>query len=139
MSRLLILARMVPVLVLAGCGPSMADVRGKLVYNGKPVTAGSILFSPRADPEQLEAGKPATGAPDENGEFRLTTFRENDGALVATHSVYYYAPLPQRSVDKELVAKSAAIHKEFGGLKLPQDYTVELKPGRNDIVLELKK
>jgi len=117
----------------------MGDVHGKLVYNGKPVTAGSILFSPKADPEQLEAGKPAAGAPDENGDFQLSTFQENDGALVGTHIVTYMAPNPPQTIDKELAAKMRERHKQFGGLKLPPGYTVEVKAGRNDIVLELKK
>jgi len=117
----------------------MGEVRGKLVYNGKPVPEGSVLFAPKVDSESVEAGKPASGSPDQNGEFQLSTFRENDGALVGTHIVTYSAPPAPQTIDKEIRAKQALVYKEFGRLKLPPGYTVEVKPGRNDIVLELKK
>jgi hypothetical protein len=69
-------------LLLAGCsrGPRIAPVRGRVTYNGKPVTTGKIWFYP-------ENGRPALGVLAEDGTYTLTTDRPGDGALVGTHRV----------------------------------------------------
>jgi len=123
--------------LLSGCGAKMGDVYGKVVFDGKPVTAGSIIFAPKAPPDQFEAGRPSSGVPNEAGEFQLSTFREHDGALIGQHVVSYLAPQTPETIDPVLYAKRLELHKKFGKLKLPKDYVVEVKPGRNEITLEL--
>ncbi len=124
---------------LAGCGPRMAEVHCKITFEGKPVTAGSVIFAPKAPDDQFEVGRPAVGAPDANGQFRLTTSRPGDGVLVGLHTVSYLAPGPPETVDRELFAKMKDRYEKFGRLRLPPGHTVEVKPGRNDITLELER
>jgi hypothetical protein len=70
------------VLVLVGCaakGPRTAPVRGTIIYNGKPVPQGTIMFQPAE-------GSAATGQID-NGKYVLKTFSEGDGAVLGKHQV----------------------------------------------------
>src|SRR5262249_349714 len=63
--RLTLLLSALGLLTLGGCsGPSMAPVKGQVMYNGKPVKAAAVPFSPTGPPGQLETGKPATGFTD---------------------------------------------------------------------------
>jgi len=50
----------------AGCGPSTAEVSGKVTYNGKALTGGTIMFTPKAS--QLN---PGVASLDENGHYSL--------------------------------------------------------------------
>ena len=73
-------------LALGGCGkglklPPMAKVDGKVTYNGKPLTGGTISFFPLDD----KSGHPAIGEIDSNGSFELTTFNTGDGAVLGQH------------------------------------------------------
>jgi hypothetical protein len=43
--RAAVLSLLVPLLLsLAGCGPGVCDVGGKITYRGKPVVCGSVIF-----------------------------------------------------------------------------------------------
>ena len=55
------------VLLLAGCGPGLSPVRGKITYKGRPVTTGDILFVPDA------GGTTATGKIATDGSYDLST------------------------------------------------------------------
>ena len=123
---------------LAGCGRAkMGQVFGKITFQGEPVTAGSITFAPQAPEDQFEAGKSASGVPDDNGEFQLSTFRKDDGALVGPHIVSYQAPGPPETVDPVVFAQRLERYKKYGKLKMPTGHVVEVKPGKNEITLEL--
>ena len=77
------LLSVVGVAFLFGCGPAgpeMGQVTGKVTMDGSLVTEGSVQFWP-------ESGRPSRGSIDEDGTFRLTTFKSNDGALVGDHRV----------------------------------------------------
>ena len=68
---------------LAGCGdspPEVAPVTGTVMYQGKPVDGAAVTFTPAN-------GRPATGQTNANGEFTLTTFKTNDGAITEEHAV----------------------------------------------------
>jgi len=134
----LIIACLSPIFLL-GCGPKMGQVHGKITFEGKPVTAGSVNFAPKGDDGQFESGSSAQAAPDENGEFQLSTKTKNDGALVGRHEVSFLAPGPPRVTDPSLHAKLMESHKKFGNLRLPPGYVVEVKPGVNNITLELER
>ncbi len=83
-------------LALAGCGGTDRPypVSGKLVYkdNGEPVKelAG---FEVTFTSEKL--GKSAVGRVAEDGTFRLTTVRENDGAWPGKYRVILNQPHPE--------------------------------------------
>jgi hypothetical protein len=77
-------------LSLSGCGggPAMAPVKGRVMFNGKPVRQASVIFAPIASGEKdLQAGKPATGLTDDDGNYTLSTYKLNDGARVGRHQV----------------------------------------------------
>jgi hypothetical protein len=82
-------------LALFGCGPSRdpnlpptANVSGKVIYQGEPVTVGTVTFHPEGD------GNPAVGLLGEDGTFSLSTYAPGDGAVVGKHSVTIDIPPP---------------------------------------------
>jgi len=74
----------IPWLVIAaGCGPSrpeVAKVKGKVTFQGKPVTSGQVIFWP-------ETGRSARGKINPDGTYILTTFDSEDGAVLGNHIV----------------------------------------------------
>lgn len=69
---------------LPGCsrgGPVVAPVRGTVTYDGVALDTGSVLFIPES------GGKFASADIQPDGSYRLTTFRENDGAIVGSHRI----------------------------------------------------
>jgi hypothetical protein len=75
---------------LLGCEKSpyeLAPARGVVTLNGKPVPTGTVMFSPIAKEDGLNAGAPAFGAIQSDGTFVLTTYQDNDGAIVGEHWV----------------------------------------------------
>jgi len=65
-----------------GCsdGLSTAPVEGKVLYRGKPLEFGSVIFQP-------EVGPAATGTIGPDGTFRLSTYTDGDGAVIGKHRV----------------------------------------------------
>jgi hypothetical protein len=51
-----------------------------VLYHGKPLTFGGVLFQP-------ENGPMARGKIESDGTFRLTTYRDDDGAVLGKHHV----------------------------------------------------
>jgi hypothetical protein len=62
-------------------GLATYPVRGNVIYHGKPLAGASITFF--AD----GASRAAVGKTDETGNFQLTTYEQNDGAVPGTHVV----------------------------------------------------
>jgi hypothetical protein len=80
----------VGVMILAGCNRShfnVAPVHGRVTIAGKPLVQGNVMFAPIASSGEQNPGKPAFGKIQPNGDFRLTTFTKNDGAVVGEHWV----------------------------------------------------
>lgn len=70
---------------LSGCGssgPEMGRVYGKVSFNGKPVTKGTVSFV-TTSPD----GRNATGAIGEDGSYTLQTENPGDGALLGDYKV----------------------------------------------------
>lgn len=69
---------------VGGCGnsdhPDVAPVYGLVTYQGDPVKGATVTFRPK------EGGKPATAVTDEQGRYRLSTFGDQDGAIIGEHS-----------------------------------------------------
>ncbi len=81
-------------LILQGCGVSQFPVKaakGKVVCKGKPVTSGSITFTPVGTAGTTETGKPASGTVGTDGSFVLSTFDRFDGAIIGKHLVQFSA------------------------------------------------
>lgn len=70
-------------LLLLGCNSDRlptAPVRGKVTYQGKELTHGTVMFVP-------EKGPAATGEIQRDGTYVLKTYRDGDGAVLGRHTV----------------------------------------------------
>lgn len=141
---------------LAGCSrsdkPATYPVHGSVVYRGKPLSGAAVAF--------LAPGSPrvATGKTDDAGNFQLTTFEPNDGAVPGTHEVtvkkYVTDPPPLPAVppggeaDPAVEARytmDMARWLETAKFAIPEKYTdrtqsglrFEVKEGENDFKIEL--
>lgn len=75
---------------LCGCGGSpyeVAPVHGVVKLNDTVLPQGGIMFSPVAKGESINPGKAAVGTIQSDGTYTLTTFRDQDGAIVGEHWV----------------------------------------------------
>ncbi|WP_339734654.1 hypothetical protein [uncultured Gimesia sp.] len=78
-------------LLSTGCGggpadtPPLARVKGTVTLDGKPLTSGSVQFTP--DKNRGTTGRMALGNINEDGTFELMTIRAGDGAQVGYHLV----------------------------------------------------
>src|SRR3954470_5912661 len=86
--------RGLPLLVLffaiPGCNHSsleLAPVHGKVTIDNKPLFQGKVMFAPVAKGNDVNPGKPAWGNIQADGTFRLTTYKNDDGAVVGEHWV----------------------------------------------------
>ncbi len=61
----------------AGTAPT-APVHGVVRYKGQPATEVRVIFTPAS-------GRPAIGQTDDQGNFVLTTFKRDDGAVPGQH------------------------------------------------------
>jgi hypothetical protein len=126
-----------PLWLDAGCarktGLPTAPVVGKVTYRGKPVPTGTVMFTP-------EDGPAATGNIAPDGSYRLTTYRDGDGAVIGRHKVTITALqdmgnlLPeQRSPTPPPLVPVKYLSAETSGL------TAEVKPDvTNTINFDLK-
>lgn len=115
-----------------GCskGPQIVPVKGKVLYNGEPLTFGSVMFQP-------EAGQPARASIQGDGTFVLTTDSVNDGAKVGRNRIRVTCYESQNATEGEAT---------LGKLLIPRKYTdidtsgivIEVPAGgADDIVIEL--
>src|SRR5262245_12374499 len=65
-----------------GCGQGKTvKVEGVVTLDGKPLPAATVTFVPDGN------GRAASGRTDQDGIFRLTTFRTDDGAVPGEYKV----------------------------------------------------
>ncbi|MCI0360945.1 MAG: hypothetical protein L0211_20900 [Planctomycetaceae bacterium] len=124
-------------LLLAGCGSggaNTAPVKGKVTANGQPVTGGEITLTPSQDLNATIAG----GTVASDGTFVLTTETEGDGAAIGMHTVSYSPPALEQPEWDGYGAAPATKVSPFEGL-VPKQPEVEIKPGANDLTIELVK
>jgi hypothetical protein len=128
--------------LLAGCADSSAHptarVTGKVMYDGQPVTGGALTFSPEST-GAAEPGKIAVGNVAPDGSFTLSTYKENDGAVVGKHHVTYAAPAGELPPGKEEWAPGEEPTKSKFADLAPKAPDVEVKRGANDLVIELTR
>jgi hypothetical protein len=74
----------VALLVAPGSGckrnPRVVPVSGTILYNGKPLPFGSVMFQP-------DKGQAAVGDIQADGSFKLSSYGPNDGAVPGKHKV----------------------------------------------------
>jgi hypothetical protein len=133
---------------LGGCGtdhnkPPLGKVRGKVTYNGQPVTSGSVTFTPIAG-QGAATGQPATGQIESDGSYELTTFNTGDGAILGQHAVTVHlggqgsTPAKKANTGRIIyeMPKSPIPSKYASVSTTPLKHTVEA--GSNTIDLPLK-
>jgi hypothetical protein len=62
--------------------PQTVQVSGTVTYNGSPVAGAVVKFSPEGG-----SGHAASGTTDASGNFRLSTFEAQDGAVPGSYAV----------------------------------------------------
>ncbi|MCY2991580.1 MAG: hypothetical protein NTY19_27460 [Planctomycetota bacterium] len=97
-----------------------AKVRGKVTYQGNPVPGAVISFAPQAE-AGAAGSRGATGTTDAEGKFTLTTYKAGDGATVGKH----YVTVGSEDANKPLPGQT------------PPNLLLEVKPGGNDLAIEL--
>jgi hypothetical protein len=143
------------VCALTGCGrsdrPATYPVHGSVKYQGKPVPGASITFMAYGAP------RAAVGKTDEAGNFQLTTFEPNDGAVPGMHEVTvkkYTTEPPPMPTPQQAEADPASADRytaamvrwtESARFAVPKKYTdrntsdlrCEVKDGENKFLIEL--
>ncbi len=124
---------------LVGCGdsgPQMAPVTGQVLFKGKPLSFGGVMF-------QSSSGQPSRGVIDSEGKFYLTTVSDGDGAVVGANKVRITCYEGQNPESQ----KDTSAEVSLGKLLIPRRYTqfstsnltVEVKPDQNEpLVFELE-
>lgn len=109
----------------------MAPVHGKIMYKGKPVPSGTIMFVP-------DKGPAATAEIAKDGAYRLITEGIGDGAVLGNHKVSITALadmgnlLPeQRSGTPPPLVPAKYLSHENSGLR------AEVKSGDNELNFDL--
>ena len=119
-------------LFIAGCakkgGLETAPVSGKVTYRGKALSTGTVMFVPGEGPA-------ATGEIGNDGTYKLTTYKTDDGAVIGLHKVTITAlqgmdgALPElRSGTPGPLVPAKYLNAESSGL------TADVKPKTNNEV-----
>jgi hypothetical protein len=109
-------------------------VRGKITYNGKPVTVGTVTFYPEV------MGPAGYGAINPDGTYTLSTYEKDDGAVVGKHKVAITSKEEQTNFEANAPptdGKWLIPAKYF--LEATSGLTAEVKAGEeNEINFDLK-
>ncbi len=112
--------------------PGTIPVRGKVIYGGKPLAEGEVLYNP------VDAsGRRARGVIQSDGTFRLTTIENGDGALPGEYriAVVAYAPHPGEPGRTEPTDTDARIARSIKrGFLIPERYIDPETSGLSDVV-----
>jgi len=118
----------------SGCGggPQLAPVKGRVLYNEKPLPFGSVMFQPAS-------GQPARATIRTDGSFVLGTFGAADGATVGPNRVRVTCFEAQ---NPEAANGGSGGEMPLGKSLIPKQYTqydtsglkVDVPPEGNDTV-----
>jgi hypothetical protein len=134
----------------AGCSgrPSLAEVKGQVTMNGKPIGNVKVDFHP--DPDKGTTGKGSSGTTDNEGNFALSYENSQPGAIVGHHRViltdldiFGNVLVGRGDYRKEENGKAveAAKKPRFAGIysNLAQTpFREEVKPGMGPVNIDLK-
>lgn len=133
---------LVALLLVSGCGgkvdrPPVFKAGGVIRLGGKPVPDALVQFIPAA-------GRPATGKTNSNGEFTLTTFNTNDGAVEGSHTVTVTVAMAETIVSntpdelKAIEKANAAVPLIYKDPKTSGLVNTVEKTGKNHFEIDLK-
>ncbi|MDC0935389.1 hypothetical protein OAS39_03805 [Pirellulales bacterium] len=104
--------------LVSGCGDAIptVPVQGRVMWQGKPLTDGTVVFQPREIAKGLPR-RPATGQVGKDGSYQLTSFEKGDGAVPGEYlvTIFSYSSEPSDSDDDLNVGRYVwAIPERFG-------------------------
>jgi hypothetical protein len=113
-------------LLVGGCSKppyDLAEVNGTVTLDGRPLTRAKVMFEPMGSSTSagINAGKPAFGKLASDGTFALSTYSDEDGAVVGPHMVTIIA-LPEG--EGPAPPPTSTVPK-FTRIMAPRSYTVE--------------
>lgn len=128
--------------LIVGCGgapdrPPVYKAGGVVKLGGTPVADATVQFMPAK-------GRAATGKTDSKGEFSLTTYNTNDGAVEGSHVVTVTAPLPANIVSntpdelKAIEKAAVSVPPRYNDPKTSGLTNTVEKQGKNYFEIELK-
>lgn len=107
------------VLCLAGCGKQhdyqLAPVMGVVTLDGEPLGGGRLLFAPVANSGSVKSGRPGFADIQPDGSYVVSTYGNEDGAVVADHWVSVLNTEPDSPAGQRL---------RVGRVKYPNRQTV---------------
>jgi hypothetical protein len=134
----------------SGCGsgverPPLGSVSGTVTYKEKPVTSGSVMFTPVGG-SSGDAARIATGQLESDGTFTLTTFDTGDGAVLGQHVVTIEARGSMEQLKKMNLKADGSIAYKLPKPSVPEKYTktdssplkFTVEKGKNSFKIELK-
>jgi len=121
--------------------PETSPVSGTVTYDGKPLAEATVVFSPVGEQQA------AVGRTDARGNFRLTTFKDGDGAIPGNYKVgitcvHTEGPLPGTNLDEVIptIKETSIIPVKYGNFE-KSGLTTEVlakKPNSFDFALSSK-
>ncbi len=121
--------------ILTGCGGGdqfkVAATDGRVVCEGQPVPYVSVFFEPLPGEKSALTGKSAVGYADAEGRFVLTTYDQDDGAVVGKHRVRVAPPAGENAQGKFECPCVVSEREEV--------MEVQIEPGQNTFEVVLKK
>jgi len=109
--------------------PPLARVSGTVTHNGKPVTSGSVVFTPVGD-SQGAGARIATGQIESDGSYTLTTYDTGDGAVLGQHIVTVESHGTGEDIKKLNVKPDGKIAYKLPKTTIPDKYN---KPDRTPL------
>ncbi len=95
-SKRILLITAVSISGMIGCGGleefPVAAVSGKVTCQGKPIPHAMVFFEPVTAGKSAITGKQGFGTCNKNGEFTISTYGEQDGAVIGKHLVHVMPP-----------------------------------------------
>ena len=106
------------------------EVEGQVVFkDGSPVKVGIV------ETKALGKSVQATGSINKDGSFRLTTYRENDGAIAGQHRVVVIQMIPVEDIPNYRPSTMGVVHRKHASYNT-SELTMSVEPdGSNKIRL----
>ena len=114
---------------VVGCGGpphEVAPAHGTVTIDGRPFTHGKVMFAPLSG-DGVHPGKAAMGLLQPDGSFVLSTYGNDDGAVVGEHSVTIISIQPT-------AAPSPATSAETGPAKDEPKFKRARAPGTFQVI-----
>jgi hypothetical protein len=125
-------------LTVVGCGGQKTyPVEGRVVFkeDGSPLWGGFVQFELK---DEEAPSVVARGAIQEDGSFRLQTYRDNDGALEGVHRVLITPPLTGGDFERGNVPQ--VIHPRYKSYQTSKlEFTVTRDRANNNFRIEIEK